>query len=110
MANLLIVDDDRVMTEYLAAVLRRAGHSVRTALDGVEGLEKVQITPRPDLIIADILMPTMDGFEFVRRLRGLAAFARTPVVFHTVQHLEAEARALALESGVERILMKPTTP
>src|SRR5439155_1120372 len=64
----------------------------------------------PDLIIADLLMPTMDGFEFVRRLRENSKFARVPVVFYSATYLETEARALATQCGVSHIITKPAEP
>jgi signal transduction histidine kinase/CheY-like chemotaxis protein len=109
MARILTVDDDPTARELLATVLGYAGHKVREAADGAEGLEMAE-SERPDLIIADLLMPTMDGFEFVRRLRENTAFDRTPVVFYSATYLESEARALANQCGVSHIITKPAEP
>ena len=106
MATILAVDDDSTTRELLATVLGYAGHSVREAADGAEGLEMAH-HKCPDLIIADLLMPTMDGFEFVRRLRENPVFVRTPVIFYTATYLESEARALASQCGVSHIITKP---
>lgn len=62
---------------------------------------------QPDLVISDVLMPTMDGFEFVRQLRADPAICRTPVIFMTGNHLGREARALAASCGVSSILYRP---
>ena len=67
-------------------------------------------TERPDLVIADILMPTMDGYEFVRQLRADPAVAATPVIFLTAHYHEREAQSLARACGVSRVLIKPCEP
>ncbi|HVR37447.1 MAG TPA: response regulator, partial [Methylomirabilota bacterium] len=109
MATILAVDDDPVARDLLVTVLGYAGHQVREAADGAEALALAQAAP-PDLIIADLLMPTMDGFEFVRRLRENPAFVRMPVVFYTATYLESETRALATQCGVSHMITKPAEP
>jgi PAS domain S-box-containing protein len=109
MATILAVDDDPTAREMLVALLGSAGHQLRQATDGAEALTLAKAV-RPDLIIADLMMPTMDGFEFVRRLREDSAFARTPVVFYTATYLESEVRTLAHECGVSHIITKPAEP
>jgi two-component system cell cycle sensor histidine kinase/response regulator CckA len=64
----------------------------------------------PDLVIADILMPTMDGFEFVRQLRADPALAPTSVIFYTAAYSGSETRTLAQRCGVSHILLKPSAP
>jgi CheY-like chemotaxis protein/signal transduction histidine kinase len=66
-------------------------------------------TERPDLVITDILMPTMDGYELVRRLRSVREIAHTPVIFWTAVFRERDAKDLARECGVEYTLFKPCT-
>lgn len=114
MATILAVDDDPTARDLLVTVLGYAGHQVRQAGDGAEALNllaaDVLESKPPDLIIADLLMPTMDGFEFVRRLRENSVFARTPVVFYTATYLESEARTLAEQCGVSHIITKPAEP
>jgi PAS domain S-box-containing protein len=109
MANILVVDDDPVARELVMAVLQFGGHQPHQAADGVEGLA-VAKRKKPALIISDLLMPKMDGFEFVRHLRNDPAFTRTPVVFYTASYLENEARRLANICGVTHILSKPANP
>src|SRR5579862_577410 len=106
MAKILVVDDSPVNRELLSAVLRRAQHLVLEAADGAEALRRVR-SDRPQLVICDILMPTMDGYEFVRRMRVDDEVARTPVIFCTATFLEREARRLAESCGVLRVLTKP---
>jgi signal transduction histidine kinase/DNA-binding response OmpR family regulator len=90
-------------------LLEYAGHSVSEAADGAEALERVR-ADQPDLVITDILMPRMDGFEFVRQLRSEEAIAGTPVIFYTATYLEREANTLAQACGVSIVLAKPADP
>src|SRR3954451_13598074 len=109
MATILIVDDHPANRAFLVTLLGYAGHRLSEAADGAEALVAVRAA-RPDLVIADVLMPTMDGYEFVRRLRADSAIARTPVVFYTATYLEHEAQALARDCGVKYVLVKPAPP
>src|SRR5436305_4432395 len=109
MATILIVDDERPVRNYLTRLLTSRGHEVLQAGDGAEGLEAVR-TSHPDLVIADILMPTMDGYEFVRQLRADPAIAATPVIFHSASYHHQEAHALARACGVLHVISKPAGP
>ncbi|NTV09753.1 MAG: EAL domain-containing protein [Zoogloea sp.] len=109
MASIAVVDDIAVNRELLATVLRALGHVVVEAADGAEALVVVR-RMRPAMVICDILMPDVDGYEFVRRLRQDADIAGTPVVFYTAYYLEPEARQLAHACGVTEILTKPCDP
>jgi two-component system, cell cycle sensor histidine kinase and response regulator CckA len=79
MATILVVDDRADDRQLLATLLDYYGHRVLEATDGAEALQIAQ-AERPDLIISDILMPTMDGYEFVRRLRADPDIAKTAVL------------------------------
>src|SRR5579862_9444673 len=109
MATILIVDDRVANREYLVALLGHGGHRLLQAGDGAEGLA-VSRAERPDLVIADILMPTMDGYEFVRQLRADPTIANTQIIFFTAHYLEPEARKLAAACGVTEVLTKPAEP
>jgi signal transduction histidine kinase/CheY-like chemotaxis protein len=109
MATILIVDDHAVNRSFLVTLLGYARHHLLEATDGAAALDLTH-TAQPDLVIADVLMPTMDGYEFVRRLRADPAIAQTPVIFYTAAYLEREAQALARACGVEYILAKPAVP
>lgn len=106
MAKILIVDDNPGNRSLLVEILGSCGHATREASDGGEALALVS-SERPDLVITDILMPTMDGYEFVRRLRSTQEIAHTPVIFWTAAFRERDARDLAHECGVEYTLLKP---
>ncbi len=107
--KILIVDDSPTNREFLVTTLGYAGYQLIEACNGEEGLARAR-SEHPDLIIADILMPTMDGYEFVHQLRADPAIAQTPVVFHTASYREHEARPLAEACGVSFILQKPASP
>ena len=105
-ATILIVDDLAANRDYLVTVLRHEGHRLLEAADGSQGLAAIE-AERPDLVITDVLMPMMDGYELVRQLRLDPATRAIPVVFYTAHYGEGEARALALEGGVADVLTKP---
>jgi signal transduction histidine kinase/CheY-like chemotaxis protein len=109
MATILVVDDRPANRDFLTTLLRYHQHRVIEAGDGVEALAAAR-RELPDLVISDILMPRMDGYELVRNMREDAALARVPVVFFTAHYLEREARALAAKSGVNHIITKPCEP
>jgi signal transduction histidine kinase/DNA-binding response OmpR family regulator len=109
MAKILIADDHAQNREYLVDLLRHCGHDLLEAGDGVEALERV-LSDHPDLVIADLLMPAMDGYELVRRIRNDVAVAQTPVVFHSAAYDDGEVQPLAAACGVAHILRKPAEP
>ena len=81
MAKILIADDRPINREFLIVLLGYRGHRLLEANDGAEALA-IARAEHPDLVIADVLMPTMDGYEFVRQLRADRGIAQTPVVLH----------------------------
>jgi CheY-like chemotaxis protein len=106
MASILVVDDNATNRKLVVALLSHDGHLTFEAHDGAEALQ-VAGEARPQLVISDILMPTMDGFEFLRRLRAIAELSHIPVIFHTAHYHEREAHQLALAGGAARVLLKP---
>ncbi len=109
MAKVLIVDDHATNRELVVTLLNHLQHQPLEAADGAEALALVR-SQRPQLVICDILMPTMDGYEFVQRLRADPAIAATEVIFYTANYHEREARHLAASVGVSRVLIKPCIP
>lgn len=109
MATILIVDDRPTNRDFLVTLLGYAGHRLLEAGDGKEALGLVR-AERPDLAIVDIVMPTMDGYEFARQLRADPHIAQTRVIFYTATYLETEARQLAHACGVAYVLAKPSEP
>jgi CheY-like chemotaxis protein/anti-sigma regulatory factor (Ser/Thr protein kinase) len=104
----LVVDDDPTGREMLRRLLEREGWTVDEAADGRLGLERMA-ERRPDVILLDLMMPEMDGFEFVARLRSEPTSRAIPVVMITAKDLTTEERG-RLTGSVERILTKATTP
>jgi two-component system cell cycle sensor histidine kinase/response regulator CckA len=106
MATILVVDDIADNRTVLVALLRHQGHRVLEAANGSAGLAAVRIE-HPDLVITDVLMPVMDGYEFVRQMRLDPIKSGIPVVFYTAHFVEHQAKAFALSSGVSFVLTKP---
>ncbi len=109
MATILIVDTNPSDRRSYITLLGNFGHRLLQANDGVEALELAR-TELPDLIITDILMPRMDGFTLIRRLRAEPLLAGVPVIFQTANYFESEVRRLAQASGIRFILGKPADP
>lgn len=103
MAKVLAADDDRGLLEVLSMILEDAGHSVTTARDGSVALQLIR-THRPDLLIADINMPILDGFSLVRRLRDQGD--PLPVILLTARNHEID-EAMGLELGADDYITKP---
>lgn len=108
-ATILIVDDHVLNREFLTTLLGFGGHRLLTASSGQEGLELAH-QDRPDLVIADVLMPAMDGYDFVTLLRARPEMADVPVMFYTAAHHEHEAELMARACGVRWVLPKPSDP
>ena len=104
--KLLLVDDEKAITDNLGPFLSRTGFEVTIAFDGADALEKAaRVTP--DLIVTDVMMPRMDGRALLRTLRQQGDW--TPVILLT-QVGEATERAMALEEGADDYLNKPFDP
>jgi len=95
MATILIVDDNPVNRRFLSTLLRQHGHTLLEANDGQSALDVVR-TGRLDLIVADVLMPVMDGHEMLQQLQVDPVGSKVPVVFFTAHY---GARTLALAGG-----------
>jgi CheY-like chemotaxis protein len=108
MAKILVIDDNAPSRKVAVAVLSHDGHVTLEASDGADGLQMAR-EERPQLVMSDILMPLMDGYEFVRRLRADPQLSGTPVIFYTAHYHEREAHKLAAVCHVARVLVKPCT-
>lgn len=109
MARILIVDDHGPNRELVASLAGYLGHHVLEAGDGAEALSVVR-EEHPELVICDLLMPVMDGYEFVRHVRNDPEIAHTEIMFYTANYREDEARNLAGQLGIRRIIFKPCLP
>ncbi|GBD07109.1 Alkaline phosphatase synthesis transcriptional regulatory protein PhoP [bacterium HR21] len=106
--TILLVDDERDIVELLAHAFRQQGWQTLAAFSGEEALERAS-TERPDLIVLDILMPGMDGFEVYRRLRQMPQTASIPVLFLTARSEDID-QIVGLELGADDYIVKPISP
>lgn len=109
MAKILVVDDLPANRALAVTLIGHCGHEALESADGAQALAMVR-AHRPDLVISDILMPTMDGYEFVRQLRADPELMSTQVIFCSAHYVEEEARNLATACGVTQVLAKPCEP
>jgi DNA-binding response OmpR family regulator len=108
MANLLIIDDDNDILRLLEFTFTRAGHRVATSADGVQGLAKAE-AQKPDLIICDVMMPRMTGYEFCRQARTKTGLQKTPIIVYSARFQPIDKQT-ALEAGATDYLPKSTSP
>jgi len=106
--RILVVDDERHIVRLIQVNLERAGYQVATAFDGKEALKRVE-EAKPDLIVLDVMMPYMDGFEVQKRLQADPNTRNIPVIMLTAKSQDADVfRGWA--SGVSAYLTKPFNP
>src|SRR5688572_5745612 len=106
--RILVADDERHIVRLVQVNLERYGYEVIAAFDGKEALEKVH-SDQPDLIILDVMMPYMDGFEVLQNLRKDPNTRDTPVLLLTTKDSDAEIFR-GWQSGAECCLSKPFNP
>lgn len=102
-SSILVIDDDEKITSMLRRGLSFEGYEVQTANNGAEGLNKL-LSEEPDMIILDVMMPKIDGFEVCRRLRS--AGSNVPILMLTAKD-EVEDRVRGLDTGADDYLVKP---
>ena len=105
MANILVIEDDEIMAQLIATILEDQGHVLRIAENGQVGLDEVACQ-RPDLIVLDMNMPVMDGFEFAKRFRGDPQNSSIPILASTSESHTASYDA-AYDAGCNGFLRKP---
>ncbi|MEJ2691610.1 MAG: response regulator [Candidatus Thiodiazotropha sp.] len=103
--QILIVDDNPLSRKLLNEMLRAEGFSVLVAASGGEALETIA-KQRPDIVLLDVMMPEMDGFEVVRRLKANEATRSTPIIMVTALDDDGARKRLA-NAGVDSMLTKP---
>jgi diguanylate cyclase (GGDEF)-like protein len=105
---LLVVDDDPDIARFIEVNLRTHGFEVHLASDGVEALERAQEI-RPDLVLVDVMMPRMDGFQVVDHLRSDPRTANTSIIMLTAKALTAD-KVLGITAGADDYIIKPFDP
>jgi two-component system, OmpR family, alkaline phosphatase synthesis response regulator PhoP len=106
--KILAVDDERHIVRLVQVNLERQGYEVVTAYDGKEALEKVE-AESPDLIVLDVMMPYMDGFEVLQNLKRNPSTREIPVIMLTAKAQDADVFR-GWQSGVDCYLTKPFNP
>ncbi len=105
MPKILTVDDEPLMRKMIIAALKPLGYDVIAAADGLEGVSQAQ-KELPDLIITDVMMPGLKGYEVCRRLRRDPRFAQTPILMLTSQS-ELDEKLQGFEAGADDYMLKP---
>lgn len=105
--KILLVDDEKDIVEFLQYNLEQEGFEVITAFDGLEALTK--ISEKPELIILDVMMPKMDGYEVCSRIRHIPGFEQTPIIFLTAKSSEID-EVHGLNLGADDFIQKPVSP
>ena len=108
MTKILVTDDERDIRELIAFTLRFAGYEVVTAENGEEGVQLAG-QEKPDMILMDVRMPKLTGYEACARIKADPALADIPVVFLSAKGQEAEIRT-GLDAGASEYLLKPFGP
>jgi len=103
--SILVVDDTRANIGFLLETLSQAGYRVRVAPDGETALEQVQYSP-PDLVLLDVMMPGIDGFETCQRIRKLPQLSQLPVIFMTALS-DTQDKVRAFAAGADDYVTKP---
>lgn len=106
--RILVVDDEPDVLDLVVYRLRRSGYEVIEAPNGEEGLA-LAISEQPDLIVADVMMPRVDGYELTRRLRDEDATRGIPIILLTARTQEADV-SQGFEAGADDYLKKPFNP
>jgi CheY-like chemotaxis protein len=107
-ARVLAVDDDHVIRALLEVNLEMEGHDVLTAVDGRAAMEMIRADP-PDLILLDVMMPNVNGWQVAEQLRQDDATKHIPIIFLSARAMEADVRK-GIDLGVEAYVTKPFDP
>ena len=106
--RILVVDDSEFVRTYHTHILAQASFDVVTAVDGNDGLEKLYTNPC-DLILTDINMAHMDGYEFIRRVRAEQQYEDLPIIIISTEREQAD-KMKGFEAGANLYLVKPSEP
>ena len=107
--HILIVDDSKTVRNLVAFIMKREGYRVTTAVDGLDGLEKLYAARAVDLIISDVNMPNMDGFTFTRNLREQDEYRDLPIIILSTEGQDKDIKE-GMELGANLYMVKPAQP
>jgi DNA-binding response OmpR family regulator len=108
MAKILVAEDERDIRDLITFTLNFAGYEVIGAVNGEEALE-MALTEKPDLILMDVRMPRMDGYDACIKMKAEESIKDIPVVFLSAKGQEMEVKT-GLEAGAEEYILKPFSP
>ncbi len=108
MANILVIDDDKNILRLLEFTLKRAGHTILISTDGAQGLAQAN-SQQPDLIVVDVMMPNMTGYDFCKQARTKPALKETPIIIYSARFQPVDKQT-ALDAGATDYLPKTTSP
>lgn len=106
--KILVVDDSEFVRLYHTTILQEAQFETRTAVDGSDALEKLYAETF-DLVLTDVNMSNMDGYEFIRRVRADEAFTALPIIIVSSEK-DSKNKSIGFEAGATLYLVKPCTP
>ena len=108
MAKILIAEDERDIRDLITFTLRFAGHDVVAAANGEEAVEKA-LKEKPDLVLMDVRMPRMTGYEACKKMKSEESIKHIPVIFLSAKGQDSEVTA-GLDAGAVEYILKPFSP
>lgn len=105
MSKILVVEDDRNLSELIKMRLEENGFEVVTAYDGLEAISQVR-KHKPDLIVLDLMLPRLDGYQVCTIIKNYEAFSKIPIIILTARS-SIEAKEIALKIGADAFMVKP---
>lgn len=109
MATVIVVDDSASDRQFVATLLKYAGHVAMLSADGKAGLDLIRKV-KPDLVIVDLITPGIDGYELARSVRADPGTSATPIILQTAHYLESEVQRIAAQIGIQMVIIKPFEP
>ena len=106
---ILVVEDDPIVSGLLVHTLSRRGYAVHLASDGRRAAEMLDAMPPPSLVLLDVMLPYMDGFELIHRIRAKAGWRAVPIIMLTSKS-EERSIVRALDAGASDYIVKPFRP
>jgi DNA-binding response OmpR family regulator len=105
----LVIEDDTVVSRLVSHLLMRRGYSVRVAGDGLQAQRLLETEPPPSVVVVDVMLPYVNGFDLIARMRRTPAWAQVPIIVLTSKSQEADILR-AFDAGVNDYVVKPFRP